>query len=248
MNAEEKYLFDLKGYVNIEGVLDADDLTELNGLIDAQNYADPADDNIHSQRFGGFLSWENDAFRKLLNHPRIMPCLAEIVGPKFRLDHVYGILMKEGNPGGTLHGGGTPYDPSQYYVFRNDRMYNGLTVVSWALTNMLPEHGGFCCIPGSHKSNYPCPPQFHPVKDNKTCMAPVHQKAGDAVIFTEALTHGTLPWTTTHQRRSILFKYSPGHASWGHERYDDALRDLMTDEDQKLILEPPYVYQRKPVV
>ena len=248
MNAEEKYLFDLKGYVNIEGVLDADDLTELNALIDAQNYADPADDNIHSQRFGGFLSWENDAFRKLLNHPRIMPCLAEIVGPKFRLDHVYGILMKEGNPGGTLHGGGTPYDPSQYYVFRNDRMYNGLTVVSWALTNMLPEHGGFCCIPGSHKSNYPCPPQFHPVKDNKTCMAPVHQKAGDAVIFTEALTHGTLPWTTTHQRRSILFKYSPGHASWGHERYDDALRDLMTDEDQKLILEPPYVYQRKPVV
>ena len=248
MNAEEKYLFDLKGYVNIEGVLDADDLTELNALIDAQNYADPADDNIHSQRFGGFLSWENDAFRKLLNHPCIMPCLAEIVGPKFRLDHVHGILMKEGNPGGTLHGGGTPYDPSQYYVFRNDRMYNGLTVVSWALTNMLPEHGGFCCIPGSHKSNYPCPPQFRPVKDNKACMAPVHQKAGDAVIFTEALTHGTLPWTATHQRRSILFKYSPGHASWGHERYDDALRDLMTDEDQKLILEPPYVYQRKPVV
>jgi ectoine hydroxylase-related dioxygenase (phytanoyl-CoA dioxygenase family) len=248
MNAEEKYLFDLKGYVNIESVLDADDLTELNALIDAQNYADPADDNIHSQRFGGFLSWENDAFRKLLNHPRIMPCLAEIVGPKFRLDHVYGILMKEGNPGGTLHGGGTPYDPSQYYVFRNDRMYNGLTVVSWALTDMLPEHGGFCCIPGSHKSNYPCPPKFCPVKDNKTCMAPVHQKAGDAVIFTEALTHGTLPWTVSHQRRSILFKYSPGHASWGHERYDDVLRDLMTDEDQKLILEPPYVYQRKPVV
>ena len=248
MNAEEKYLFDLRGYVNIEGVLDADDLTELNVLIDAQNYADPADDNIHSQRLGGFLSWENDAFRKLLNHPRIMPCLAEIVGPKFRLDHVYGILMKEGNPGGTLHGGGTPYDPSQYYVFRNDRMYNGLTVVSWALTDMLPEHGGFCCIPGSHKSNYPCPPQFRPVKDNKTCMAPVHQKAGDAVIFTEALTHGTLPWTAPHQRRSILFKYSPGHASWGQERYNDTLRDLMTEDDQKLMLEPPYVNHRKPVV
>ena len=248
MNAEEKYLFDLRGYVNIEGVLDADDLTELNVLIDTQNYADPADDNIHSQRLGGFLSWENDAFRKLLNHPRIMPCLAEIVGPKFRLDHVYGILMKEGNPGGTLHGGGTPYDPSQYYVFRNDRMYNGLTVVSWALTDMLPEHGGFCCIPGSHKSNYPCPPQFRPVKDNKTCMAPVHQKAGDAVIFTEALTHGTLPWTAPHQRRSILFKYSPGHASWGQERYNDTLRDLMTEDDQKLMLEPPYVNHRKPVV
>lgn len=248
MNTEEKYLFDLWGYVNIEGVLGEEDLTELNALIDSQSYPEPKDDNIHSQRFGGFLSWENDAFRRLLNHPRIMPCLAEIVGPKFRLDHVYGILMIDGNPGGTLHGGGTPYDPSQYYVFRNDRMYNGLTVVSWALTDMLPEHGGFCCIPGSHKSNYPCPPQFRPVVENKTCMAPVHQKAGDAVIFTEALTHGTLPWTATHQRRSILFKYSPGHASWGQGRYDDNLRELMTEEDQKLMLEPPYVAHRKTVV
>lgn len=252
MNAEEKYLFDLWGFVNIEGVLGEDELADLNALIDAQDYPDPVDDNVHSQRFGGFLSWEDDAFRNLLNHPRIMPCLAEIVGPKFRLDHVYGILMIDGNPGGTLHGGGTPYDPSQYYVFRNDRMYNGLTVVSWALTDMLPGHGGFCCIPGSHKSNYPCPPQFRPVvpsnKAGKTCMTPVHQKAGDAVIFTEALTHGTLPWTAAHERRSILFKYSPGHAAWGQGRYDDALRELMTEDDQKLMLEPPYVAHRKSVV
>ena len=248
MNAADKYLFDLWGYVNIDNVLGTDELSELNVLIDAQNYPAPADDNIHSQRFGGFLNWENDAFRKLLNHPRVMPFLAEIVGAKFRLDHVYGILMKEGNPGGTLHGGGTPYDPSQYYVFRNGRMYNGLTVVSWALTDMLPEHGGFCCIPGSHKSNYSCPAEFRPVKDNTTCMVPVHQKAGDVVIFTEALTHGTLPWTAAHQRRSILFKYSPGHASWGRERYNEALLNLMTDEDQKLMLEPPYVSHRKQVV
>ena len=68
MNAEEKYLFDLWGYVNIEGVLQRDELAELNALIDRQNYPAPADDNIHSQRFGGFLSWENDAFRRLLNH------------------------------------------------------------------------------------------------------------------------------------------------------------------------------------
>ena len=248
MNAEEKYLFDLWGYVNVENVLSAEELEELNTLIDEQAYDAPKNDSIHSQRFGGFLNWENGAFRRLLNHPRIMPFLGEIVGPKFRLDHVYGILMQDGNPGGTLHGGGTPYDPAQYYVFRNGRMYNGLTVVSWALTDMLEGDGGFCCIPGSHKSNYPCPPKFRPVKDNDTCMVPVPQKAGDAVIFTEALTHGTQPWTAAHQRRSILYKYSPGHSSWGQGRYDDELREMMTSEDQKLMLEPPYVSNRKPVV
>ena len=76
------------------------------------------------------------------------------------------------------------------------------------------------------------------MEDNKTCMTPVHQKAGDVVIFTEAMTHGTLPWTASHERRSILFKYSPGHASWGQGRYDDELRNLMADEDQRLMLEP----------
>jgi hypothetical protein len=248
MNEEERYLFDLWGYVNIENVLGEEELAELNALINQQSYPQPKDDEIYSQRFGGFLEWENDAFRKLLKHPRIMPSLKELIGDKFRLDHAYGILMRQGNPAGTLHGGGTPYDPAQYYVFRNGQMYNGLTVVSWALTDMLPGQGGFCCIPGSHKSNFRCPSHLRPVANNPKCMVSVHQKAGDAVIFTEALTHGTLPWDTDHYRRSILFKYSPGHSSWGQGRYDDSLREKMDSEDGKLLLEPPYVSNRKPVI
>ena len=34
----------------------------------------------------------------------------------------------------------------------------------------------------------------------------------------------------------------------GQGRYDDELREMMTSEDQKLMLEPPYVSNRKPVV
>ena len=57
MSPEEKYLFDLWGYVNIESVLETDELAELNALIDAQDYPDPVDDDVYSQRFGGFLNW-----------------------------------------------------------------------------------------------------------------------------------------------------------------------------------------------
>ena len=149
--------------------------------------------------------------------------------------------------GGNLHGGGEPYDPAQYYVFKNGQMYNGLTVVSWALTDALSGQGGFCCIPGSHKSNVRRPPRFTPVNGNPKCMVSVHQKAGDVVIFTEALTHGTLPWRAGHPRRSILIKYSPGHLSWGRGRYSDDLRQKMESEDQRLMLEPPYVSNRKVV-
>ena len=98
MNAQEKYLFDLGGYINVKNVLSADELEELNTLIDEQAYGAPKDDSIHSQRFGGFLNWENDAFRRLPQPSPYHAVLAEIVGPKFRLDHVYGILMQEGQP------------------------------------------------------------------------------------------------------------------------------------------------------
>ena len=113
MNEEERYLFDLWGYVVIENVLSTDQLAILNHLIEQRNFPTPTED-IQSQRFGGFFDWEKDAFRHLLNHERITPLLREIIGSKFRLDHAYGILMTKGNAGGNLHGGGEPYDPAQY--------------------------------------------------------------------------------------------------------------------------------------
>lgn len=174
MNEEERYLFDLWGYVVLENLLCEEEIAKLNNLINQLKQPEPHNEDIYSQRFGGFLQLESDAFRNLINHRRVMPYMKELIGDKFRLDHTYGILMNKGNLGLNLHGGGTPYIPSQYYVFRNGHMYNGLTVVSWALTDMLPGQGGFCCIPGSHKSNFACPPPFIPVTNDSQCMVEVH--------------------------------------------------------------------------
>jgi hypothetical protein len=44
-------------------------------------------------------------------------------------------------------------------------------------------------------------------------------KAGDVVIFTEALTHGTMPWTADVQRRSVLFRYSPANSAHAGGRH-----------------------------
>lgn len=35
-------------------------------------------------------------------------------------------------------------------------------------------------------------------------------KAGSAVIFTEALTHGAMPWRANHERRTLLYRYAAG--------------------------------------
>ena len=46
-----------------------------------------------------------------------------------------------------------------------------------------------------------------------------------------------MPWTTDHERRALLYKYSPGHSSWATEPYNhDDYSDLT--EQQKRIMAP----------
>ena len=109
--------------------------------------------------------------------------------------------------GSILHGGGTPFDPSQYYQVKDGRMYNGLVVVAYNLHDVGPGDGGFGCVPGSHKSNYPFPSEWRDLADFKPFMRAVTGPAGTAVVFTEALTHGAMPWTGAHERRTLFLKY-----------------------------------------
>jgi len=62
--------------------------------------------------------------------------------------------------------------------------------------------------------------------------------AGTAIIFTEALTHGTVPWTGKNERRTLFFKYSPPAISWAAQYYDADQHEGLT-ERQRAILEPP---------
>ena len=93
-------------------------------------------------------------------------------------------------------------------------MHCGLTVVAWQLADVNPGDGGLSLIPGSHKCNFTCPPEMKRYEMYQEHIRQITGKAGDVVIFTEATTHGTLPWTADHQRRSLLFRYSPGNLAY----------------------------------
>jgi hypothetical protein len=246
MTDHERYFLDLNGYILLEGVLSPATVERLNEEIDAQELAQPTDD-IWSQRFGGFFMW-NQVFRDLIDNERVLGVTLEMMGDKLRLDHAYGILMGKGNVGLHLHGQSTPYDPSQYYIHRNGRMYNGLTVVSFALSDVGPADGGFCCVPGSHKSNYRLPDDVRNFEAHREWVCQPPHKAGDVVIFTEALTHGTLPWQGDQHRRSLLLKYAPSHLAWGKTQgVPEALDPLLTDRQRRL-LQPPYQHGRERIL
>lgn len=231
----QRYLFDLQGYVVLEGVLTPEEVEHLNRVWNAQDLP-PAGDSIQSQRFGSeFLGWDQ-ACLDLMDHPAVLPIMAELCGSRVRLDHAYGIVMTPGTSGLGLHGGGEPFDPSQYYMVRNGRIHAGLCVAAWALVDALDGHGGFCAIPGSHKGFFRLPAELP-----SGLVRAVPHRAGDVVIFTEALTHGTLPWTAPHERRHLLFKYSPGNSAWeGRSSVPDEVRPHLS-ERQRVLAEPPYV-------
>lgn len=258
MTPAERYLFDLQGFLVIEDVLDAGEVHELNELVDARDIWTRAragemsvtaqDENFLNDVGPDCYRWE-EPFRRLLTHPRVVPYLNEVIGPAFRFDHGYMILMRKGGGSSSwnLHGGGSPFDPSQFYVFRNGQMYSGLTVVSFALTDAPPGRGGFACVPGSHKSNYTMPQSLTAFAETPPPFVQnVPWRAGSVVLFTEALTHGTWPWTAESERRSILYKFSPGHMSWA-DSYPVA-SDEDFDENARRALRPPHVWPRQATV
>ena len=160
----QQYLLDLQGYLVVENVLTADEVATLNELFDRQKLPPPG----KTQRFGsapdgpGFLQW-GKPFCDLLDHPQIMSILRFRLGDCFRLDRLYGMYMKAGMGRGRLHadyGAMSPISgsvPGTYFNFPKHEITDGFMVVAWSLTDAGPDHGGFCCIPGSHKSNYRLP-------------------------------------------------------------------------------------------
>lgn len=232
MTGEEKFQVDLEGYLVIKNVLNDVEVQEMNGFID-------------KGKTNGPPSLWGDPFKGLIDHPKILPYLIELLGPHVRLDHDYSLIMNEGEKRGRLHGGedggragGNVGD--HWYKYRDGVMRNGLCVMTYNLTDAPEGAGGFACIPASHKSNFV--PEIP--TDVRQFERPAHYvvqpplEAGDVLFFTEALIHGTMPWTAKYQRRALLYKYSPGHSAWSGNYYDISKYDNLTEQQKRLMMAP----------
>lgn len=98
MKDDQRYLFDLTGYLVLRNVLTAEEVARLNEGIDHhasemqeinRSLAGISETLAGTSRrldLGGMLAWEKpwcEPFRKLLNHPRIKLYLDGILGDRY---------------------------------------------------------------------------------------------------------------------------------------------------------------------
>lgn len=262
MTEREKYLFDVQGYLVVRGLLSPEEVSTLNAALDAN--ADKMTDkegtylgnsttlqgNSRRGILHGMLEWPRpwcDPFRELLAHPKAIPYLDTMLGRGWRLDHSPVLFYaSEGTEGLKLHGPGHQFDGSQYYVYKNGIMRCGMVSFQFQLADIGPGEGGFCCVPGSHKANYPCPTEILECDPEEDSVLHVPCKAGDLLIFNEATTHGTLPWTAKHQRRTLMYRFSPKYLHFAGGYYASQFPEWTNEltEAQRAVLEPPYIYNR----
>lgn len=238
MDEKQRYLFDLQGYVVVTDALDAEVVRALNHEIDRMMEAE-AGPEATTQRFGRLVE-RSHLFRALLDNPPVVPFLESLLGEDFRLDHDYADVIRRGDGpiGHRLHGGAVPFRPAEYYWSGDGRLHSGLLVVAYALKDVSDGDGGFGCVPGSHKSVFRFPDEWKDLAESHDFVKKVTGPAGSAVIFTEALVHGTLPWHGEDERRTLFYKYSPAPISWARTYYDGNAYDDLTPR-QRAILRAP---------
>lgn len=266
MTEEERYLFDLQGYLLVEDVLEPAMVRALNEQLDTLDlWNQPRGQNapLDYETFDKLSlqvspphTW-GKPFLDLVGHPRMAGYLQEILGTQFRYDHGRAILMRKGSGSLKLRGGGTPWDPAGFYRIVDGVIHCGLVAISYALCDVDPSDGGFVLASGSHKSGFPRPKSLLDPEDCRPLLRQVPQRAGSALIFTEALTHGTLPWTAEHEHRALLYRYMPGHMAfvgryqqdgaekpgWAYSQPSEAADADITPELRRL-LDFPYFWKR----
>ena len=244
MKDEQIYLFDLQGYIVLKQVVPAHVLESCNAALDRFEQMDPdaypaplqlGDQRTDSNLFISNILEGDAAFRPLIDLPDVIDVISTVTGGPYRLNHTYAIY-RWGGGYTPLHMHGTPIQPKCHYDCRNGQIVSTLTKAVFPMVDAEPEDGCFAVTPGAHKSNFPRPWGDEPSAN--PALVPVPAEAGDCIIFTEALTHGSCTNTSGRPRRTLYYCYSTGYMpDWGgqHLRFSDAVDDGLTAVQQEII-------------
>ena len=192
MTDEQKFLFDLNGWLLFPGVLAGERLADIRRhvLEGGDGFTGPA--------------------QELLDHPLVADVLSEIIGggpcPEdhydFRCENSFRTVREAGyQPGQGPH---CEYSLRVSSYRTNGRfIQSGLTRVVWELNPVNDGDGGTYFLSGSHKAAFPKPESLCRLPNDY--MESYSCPAGSMLVFTETLWHSGAPWTNAETPRAALF-------------------------------------------
>lgn len=217
MDDTQRYLFDLQGYVVLKNVLPAAQIARMQEVLAELEQREPEQLPPHvvqsKPRTEQMLYISNvveaaPEFHAIIDVPEVIDVVNEVSLGLFRLNHTYAIYHWK-NAMSPLHMAGTPIHPKASYMAKDRQIFSLLTKAVFPIANHAVEDGCFAIVPGSHKSEFPRPfsddPLGHPG------LVPVPAEPGDAIIFTEAATHGSYKNVSGRCRQSLFYCYSVGY-------------------------------------
>ncbi len=259
--AKDDYFFDLRGYLILKNALSKEELYDMNAFIDTipetkegESYKGIYHQPQHA-KFGTNYQqiYEAPPFRKCISHPSWIEMAKHYVGGKDTFDWHHGPIFIDENflnlrsegQAISLHSGGHEGIMRTQFRYYNGGFHCGQINILLALNNIGPGDGATMVIPGSHKSNFEHP-QFKTLNYGKDSVdvvegaIEVHLKAGDALLFVDAISHGSAARTNSGQRRICVFRYGP---SWGnfrfHYRPSGSLLEALNPEERQIVSPAP---------
>jgi ectoine hydroxylase-related dioxygenase (phytanoyl-CoA dioxygenase family) len=233
MDAIEKYEFDRQGFLVIPDMLSSEQAAQLARAIDTledhalkyvrqpprkrsiwniEYHANP-EKGYHTNGGSGhgetlliedFFN-ADPAFDLLVDHPRTMSYIREIVQGAIRVNNSEIRIRYPGNATGVHMGG--PIDHKYRYAFNARGIDCMMVRMIYFVHDVDEDQGPFCVVPGTHKSNYSSPYNGNP--DEEPGMVALPVKAGDAILFTENLRHGGLTNRSEQTRKTLHVGYGP---------------------------------------
>lgn len=271
----DKFFFDLNGFLVLRGCLDQSHLRDINARLDTFMAMQPplrhgewvGGVQAHTYTGSEGLNLQQiyeagEPFERLIDHPAWIDKARTFVGGQDNFDAQHGALFIDENfasirgPGDAigLHSGGYKLTKRTQYRYRNGQFGCGQINILMALRDVGPGDGATMVVPGSHKANFPHPElakaamaegQSRSVDDTEGAIE-VHLDAGDAVLFVDAIMHGSAKRVNAGERRIAVFRYGP---SWGMFRHpvrpSRSLLDRLTPERRALVW-PHEPVERRP--
>lgn len=275
VSPREEYFFDLNGFVILKGVLSKSHVAEMNALLTEIACLDPPLRTgewygcIQAHNYGGAeglnlqqIYEAGEPFERLIDHPGWFAKVKHFVGGEKTFDWHHGPLFIDENfanlrgPGEAigLHSGGVLGVKRNQFRYHNGRFQCGQINILMALTDIGPGDGATMVIPASHKSNFVHPDfdrhrmqqgEVRSVDDTEGAIE-VHLEAGDAVLFVDAISHGSAKRVNSGERRIVVYRYGP---SWGNFRHPySASQELLArlTPRQRSIVCPQTPIKREP--